>query len=125
MAVTRAKTSDIPSAHHQIAKNNKFSDDTAQLIDEESRHIIDRNYKLAETLLQDNIEKLHIMAEALIKYETIDSAQINDIMEGKLPREPKGWNNGNKNDQPTPSEEKLSSKKDSTVIDNDPATDNL
>ncbi len=82
---------------HQIAKSSKFSDDTAHLIDEESRAIIDRNYKLAESLLQENIDKLHLMAEALVKYETIDSAQIDDIMEGKPPREPKGWDgNGNK-----------------------------
>ena len=105
-------------------RNNKFSDDTAQLIDEESRNIIDRNYKLAETLLKDNIEKLHLMAEALIKYETIDSSQINDIMEGKLPREPKGWSNGSKKDT-HPSEKKSPSKKDSTVTSNDPAADSL
>lgn len=111
---------------HQIAKNNKFSDDTAQLIDEESRNIIERNYKLAETLLQENIEKLHLMAEALIKYETIDSNQINDIMTGKPPREPKGWGNGNKKETPPSSGEKSSSQKDdSSVTDNDPAVDSL
>ncbi len=81
---------------HQIAKNNKFSDDTARLIDEESRAIIDRNYKRAEAILEENKDKLHCMAEALIKYETIDAAQINDIMDGKPPREPEGWSNGNK-----------------------------
>jgi len=82
---------------HQIAKSSKFSDDTARLIDEESRAIIERNYKLAESLLQDNIDKLHLMAEALIKYETIDAAQIDDIMNGKPPREPLGWDiTGNK-----------------------------
>ena len=109
---------------HQITKSNKFSDDTAQLIDEESRSIINRNYKLAETLLKDNIEKLHLMAEALIKYETIDSSQINDIMEGKPPREPKGWSNESKKDTPSSSEEKSPSQKDSTITD-DPAVDSL
>lgn len=76
---------------HQIAKGNKFSDDTAHLIDEESRTIVERNYQLAETLLRENIDKLHMMAEALIKYETIDSPQIDDIMSGKPPRTPQGW----------------------------------
>ncbi len=76
---------------HQIGKGNKFSDDTAHLIDEESRSIIERNYQLAETLLRENINKLHLMADALIKYETIDSQQIDDIMSGKPPRTPPGW----------------------------------
>jgi cell division protease FtsH len=110
---------------HQIAKNTKFSDDTAQLIDEESRNIIDRNYKLAETLLQENVEKLHLMADALIKYETIDSSQINDIMEGKPPREPKGWNNVSKKDTSSSSEKKSPRQKDTTISGTDPAPDSL
>ena len=112
---------------HQIAKNNKFSDDTAHLIDEESRAIIERNYKLAETLLQDNIEKLHLMAEALIKYETIDSSQINDIMEGKPPREPKGWSSSNhkKGPQATPEGGASASTTDPTITGTDPAADSL
>lgn len=76
---------------HAIAKRKEVSDDTAHLIDEEVRTIIDRNYIRAEKLLKDNIDKLHLMAEALIKYETIDTEQINDIMDGKKPREPKDW----------------------------------
>jgi cell division protease FtsH len=42
-------------------------------------------------ILVENIDKLHAMAEALLKYETIDSDQIQDIMQGQTPREPKGW----------------------------------
>lgn len=78
-----------------IAKHKELSDDTAHLIDEEIRVIIDRNYQRAEKLLKENSEKLHVMAEALIKYETIDTEQINDIMNGKVPREPKDWQGGN------------------------------
>lgn len=74
-----------------IAKRKEVSDDTAHLIDEEVRNIIDRNYKRAEDLLNQNMDKLHVMAEALIKYETIDTEQINDIMLGKIPKEPKDW----------------------------------
>jgi cell division protease FtsH len=77
---------------HSVAKGKELSDDTAHLIDEEVRNIIDANYQTAEKLLKDNMEKLHLMAEALLKYETIDTDQINDIMEGKAPREPKDWN---------------------------------
>lgn len=79
---------------HAIAKRKEVSDDTAHLIDNEVKSIIDRNYTRAEKLLNDNIEKLHLMAEALIKYETIDTDMINDIMEGKKPREPKDWTGG-------------------------------
>ncbi len=68
------------------------------------------------------MEKLHLMAEALVKYETIDSSQINDIMEGKPPREPKGWSNGSKKDTHSSSEEKSPSQKDS-VTDSGPAAE--
>lgn len=77
---------------HSVAKGKEVSDDTAHLIDEEVRAIIDRNYQKAEKILHDNLSKLHTMAEALIKYETIDTEQIDDIMAGKIPREPRDWN---------------------------------
>lgn len=76
---------------HSVAKGKEVSDDTAHLIDEEVRVIIDRNYQKAEQLLKDNLSKLHVMAEALMKYETIDTEQIDDIMAGKVPREPRDW----------------------------------
>lgn len=53
--------------------------------------IVDRNYERARRILVDNIDKLHTMADALIKYETIDSDQIDDIMSGREIRPPKGW----------------------------------
>jgi cell division protease FtsH len=74
-----------------MAKTKMVSDETAHMIDSEIRGIIDRNYERAETILQENIEKLHLMAEALMKYETIDSEQIDAIMEGREPGPPKGW----------------------------------
>jgi cell division protease FtsH len=55
------------------------------------RKIIDTNYTKAETLLDENIDKLHVMAKALVKYETIDENQIKDIMEGREPRPPADW----------------------------------
>ena len=73
---------------HSVSRHKMVSDETAHVIDEEIRAIIDRNYQRATQILKDNIEKLHMMAEALIKYETIDSHQIGDIMAGKPPRPP-------------------------------------
>jgi cell division protease FtsH len=74
-----------------VTQHKNVSDDTAHAIDEEIRSFIDRNYERAATILQTNMDKLHLMAEALIKYETIDSGQIDDIMDGRTPRPPSGW----------------------------------
>jgi cell division protease FtsH len=68
-----------------------YSPETAQRIDEEVRNIIDSCYEKARQLLIDNRDKLDLMADALMKYETIDRHQIDDIMEGRAPRPPKGW----------------------------------
>jgi cell division protease FtsH len=68
-----------------------MSDETAKQIDEEVRRIIDECYQSAQRLLEENVDKLHLMAEALMHYETIDSDQIDDIMEGREPREPSDW----------------------------------
>jgi len=76
---------------HSVTQHKNVSDETAHTIDKEIRAFIDRNYQRAEQLLTDNIDKLHKMAEALIKYETIDSDQIDDIMDGKDPRPPRDW----------------------------------
>ncbi|MGH8643280.1 MAG: ATP-dependent zinc metalloprotease FtsH [Gammaproteobacteria bacterium] len=77
---------------HSVTKHKNMSDDTAHSIDQEIRRIIEESYQRAQQLLEDNIHALHMMAEALIKYETIESEQIDDIMAGKEPRPPKGWN---------------------------------
>lgn len=87
---------------HSIGKRKEVSDDTAHIIDEEVRVIIDRNYQRAQQLLGDNIEKLHMMARALEKYETIDAQQIDDIMSGKVPREPEGWTDTSSQDKTPP-----------------------
>jgi cell division protease FtsH len=74
-----------------VTQHKNVSDDTAHSIDEEIRTIIDRNYFRSQRILNENLDKLHLMAEALIKYETIDSDQIDDIMSGQKPRAPQGW----------------------------------
>lgn len=74
-----------------VNQNKEISDDTARKIDDEVLNIINRNYKTAVRLLTDNIDKLHLMAEGLIKYETIDVKQIEEIMLGKNPTPPDDW----------------------------------
>jgi cell division protease FtsH len=66
----------------------KVSNSVQDKIDEEIRSVIDKNYKKAETLLNDNISILHKMADALMKWETIDKSQIDDLMAGKEPKPP-------------------------------------
>ena len=68
------------------SKSNSVSDKTANLIDEESKKIIDTCYKKATKVLKDNLDKLHMMAESLVELETLTSDQIDDIMVGAKPR---------------------------------------
>jgi cell division protease FtsH len=72
-------------------KQKHVSDETAHSIDSEIRAIIDRNYQRAVEILKQNEDKLHVMADALMKYETIDIGQIDAIMEGKEPGPPEDW----------------------------------
>jgi cell division protease FtsH len=72
-----------------------MSDSTQVLIDNEVKEIIKRNYDRAYKLLTDNIDILHAMKDALLKYETIDADQINDLMERKPVREPNNDVNNN------------------------------
>lgn len=80
---------------HSMTKRKDVSDETAHVIDEEIRLIVDRNYQLAKQILLANMDKLHLMAEALLKYETIDAEQLKDAMEGRPPREPSDWSGSN------------------------------
>lgn len=74
-----------------VTKHKSVSEETAHLIDEEIRSVIDRNYERAERLLRENMDILHSMADALRKYETIDRLQLDDLMAGKEPRAPQDW----------------------------------
>ncbi|PUT39713.1 ATP-dependent zinc metalloprotease FtsH [Legionella taurinensis] len=74
-----------------VSQRKEVSDKTAEHIDEEVRKIIDRNYERARTILVAAMDRLHVMAEALIKYETIDTHQISEIMAGKEPTPPEDW----------------------------------
>lgn len=79
---------------------SNVSGETAKLIDQEVRDIIDECYKTATQILHDNRDKLEAMAMALMKYETIDSDQIDDIMEGREVREPKDWSDDSSSGNP-------------------------
>ena len=74
-----------------VTQHKQVSDVTAHAIDEEVRRLIDSNYRRAKDILDSSLDKLHKMSEALIKYETIDESQIKDIMEGRDPKPPAGW----------------------------------
>jgi cell division protease FtsH len=74
-----------------VTQHKQVSDETAHAIDEEVRRVIETNYKRAREILDTNLDKLHAMADALIKYETIADDQIKDIMAGRTPRPPDGW----------------------------------
>lgn len=77
-----------------MTKRKETSEAIAEAIDKEIRILIDRNYQRAEKILRENMSTLHLMADALIKYETIDTEQIKQIMEGNEPNPPKGWDEG-------------------------------
>ena len=74
-----------------ITKTNTMSEATMQKVDAEVRRIIDQQYSVARTLIEDNQEKIHAMAKALLEWETIDGDQLDDIIGGKDPRPPKDW----------------------------------
>ncbi len=74
-----------------VTQHKTVSDETTHIIDEEIRLIIDRNYEVATKILNDKVDILHAMADALMKYETIDKGQINNIMTGKPPGAPSNW----------------------------------
>ncbi len=75
-----------------MSQAKHVSDDTTRLIDEEIRILIDRNYARAKQILEENMDLMHSMKDALMKFETIDAGQIDDLMERKDEiREPAGW----------------------------------
>jgi len=74
-----------------VTQHKQVSDVTAHAIDEEIRRVIEANYQRARQILTNALDKLHTMADALMKYETIDEEQLKDLMAGKTPKPPAGW----------------------------------
>ncbi len=81
-----------------VTQHKHISDETHRQMDKEVRRIIDGAYEKAKDILDTNMDKLHLMAEALMRYETNDSKQIDQIMKGHEPDPPEGWDD----DAPTP-----------------------
>lgn len=73
-----------------VTRTTHVSEATMQQVDAEIRRILDERYEVARKLIVENSDKMHAMAEALLKWETIDSEQIDDIMAGRPVRPPKG-----------------------------------
>ena len=71
----------------------QYSDDTSKSIDDEVRRIIDSCYGRAKKILEDNIDILHAMKDALMEYETIDVDQVDDLMARRKVRPPRDWHN--------------------------------
>jgi len=76
------------------ATTKQYSDDTSRSIDEEVRRIVDSCYDKAKALLEENVDVLHAMKDALMEYETIDSEQVDDLMARKQVRPPRDWGDG-------------------------------
>ncbi|MBK8816457.1 MAG: ATP-dependent zinc metalloprotease FtsH [Methylococcaceae bacterium] len=74
-----------------VTQHKTVAEETSHTIDEEIRAIIDRNYERAEKILKDNMDILHAMSDALMKYETIDKYQIDDLMARRPVKAPEGW----------------------------------
>jgi cell division protease FtsH len=72
-----------------ITTHKNVSEATLQKVDAEIRRIIDEQYALARRLIEENRDKVEMMAQALLEWETIDAEQVNDIMEGRAPRPPR------------------------------------
>lgn len=81
-----------------VTQHKHMSDDTAHAIDEEVRDLIDRNYQRAEDILKEKMDILHNMADALMKYETIDHRQLEALMAGKTPPPPEDWSDDDNDD---------------------------
>ena len=74
-----------------VAKAKHMSDETARIIDQEVKALVERNYGRAREILNENLDILHSMKDALMKYETIDAPQIDDLMARREVRPPAGW----------------------------------
>jgi len=83
-----------------VTQHKQVSDVTAHAIDEEVRRVIEGNFQRARQILTSSLDKLHNMADALVKYETIDEEQLKDIRAGRPPKPPAGWDDTLSNKPP-------------------------
>lgn len=100
-----------------MSKASHMSDDTARAIDAEIKSIIDRNYDRAKAILEQNIDILHAMKDALMLYETIDAKQIDDLMARRDVRPPSGWDDNTPRDNNRPQSGDSESTKSGSKVD--------
>jgi len=100
-----------------------LSDETARTIDSEVKSLLDGCYSRATQILEENRDKLELMKDALMEYETIDADQIDDIMNGQKPRPPKSWSDPGDGSAPGTVEENEETKQDLAADKDDPAGD--
>ncbi len=98
--VTYGEDEDEVFLGRSVTQHKSVSDETSRKIDEVVRGILDNAYATSTRLLTDNLDKLHLMAEALLQYETIDAHQIDEIMEGRRPGPPADWGDTGKGGRP-------------------------
>ncbi|THD06616.1 ATP-dependent metalloprotease [Rhodanobacter lindaniclasticus] len=89
--ITYGEDEDEVFLGRSVTQHKSISNETASKIDEVVRGILDRAYARSKELLTANLDKLHVMADALLQYETIDAHQIDDIMAGRQPGPPADW----------------------------------
>ena len=109
---TYAEDEDEVFLGRSVTQHKHVSDDTARIIDEEIRRIVDAAHLQATQLLEGNLDQLHLMADALMKYETIDGDQIDQIMQGQEPDPPTDWEEG----EPENKEPEVTSRESSSPI---------
>ena len=99
-----------------VTQHKHMSDDTARLIDEEVRDIIDAAHGQARDLLESNLTQLHLMADALMRYETLDKQQIDQVMQGHEPDPPEGWQDSDSDGDLSSSSGQVSERGDRTTV---------
>jgi cell division protease FtsH len=108
--LTYAEDEDEVFLGRSVTQHKHVSDDTARIIDVEVREVIDAAYGTAKSLIESHSMQLDMMADALMKYETINGGQIDQIMQGQEPDPPEGWQD---NEPDVPSDSQDSSEADS------------
>ncbi|MFC1719882.1 ATP-dependent zinc metalloprotease FtsH [Pseudomonadota bacterium] len=114
--LTYAEDEDEVFLGRSVTQHKHVSDDTARLIDMEVREIIDVAHGKAKDLIESNLTKLHLMADALMKYETINGGQIDQIMEGHEPDPPEGWQDNDSEPEVTNSADDVKDAPDRTSV---------
>ncbi|MDX1678201.1 MAG: ATP-dependent metalloprotease, partial [Arsukibacterium sp.] len=108
-----------------VSKNKHMSEDTVKAIDAEIRAFIDRNYVRAKKLIEDNMDILHAMKDALMKYETIDAKQIDDLMARRDVRQPENWEPRDKGNDDNDGTGKAKTESEGPVATDKPSEGNL